>query len=551
MKIYLYLFIIFSAAYNLLAQVEYVQSDNKVYNFLERMDNLNIIENYNSFEIPKTRKEISKFLISVKENESLLDNIDKKMLADLLQEFEFEISKSLDHSDKIIDANGYDLFSQRNKYLYYFSDSSASIFINLIGESQFISASKPSIKNSFGGLALIGGEIRGTLINNFGFLISGYNGSAFGDRASSSLSDKLKFNYKFNENQDSTFFDDTFGYLTADFDLVKFKIGSDRLNLGYGPVKTFLGDNSPLFNYVSLKIYYKFFAFSFFHGKLLGQTISDTSFINGSVRQIDEKYIGYHRIGFNISNDLDFGFGEFIIYGDRPIDLSYLNPFNFYKSTEHANRDRDNSMLFLDFNNTSVKGLKFYSTILLDDIDFSKLGTGWWGNQMLLTIGASSSNFYELIPIDVNLEYVRIDPYVFSHRLIRNNFSNYNYSLSSISNPNTSLFYFGLDYRPTYRLSVTTSFTYYIHGANPLNSDGSIRENVGGDIQLGHRLFDSENSKFLDGDLEYGRIFSVKLSYEPIKQIYLILDMNYISENLQSNNKNRLFSTLFRLTTRL
>lgn len=551
MKIYFYLFIVFSAACNILAQAEYVQSDNKVYNFLERMDNLNIIDGYNSFELPKTRKEISKLLITVKENESLLDNIDKKMLADFLLEYEFEISNSLEHTSKIIDSNGYDLFSQRNKYLFYFYDSSASIFINLIGESQFISASKPSIKNSFGGLALIGGEIRGTFMNNFGFLISGYNGSAFGDRASSSLSDKLKFNYKFNENQDSSFFDDTFGYLTADFDLVKFKIGSDRLNLGYGRVKTFLGDNSPLFNYVSLKINYKFFTFSFFHGKLLGQSISDTSFINGSVREIDEKYIGYHRIGFNISSDIDFGFGEFIIYGDRPIDLSYLNPFNFYKSTEHANRDRDNSMLFLDFNNTSIKGLKFYSTLLLDDIDFSKLGTGWWGNQMLLTIGASSSSLYDLIPIDINAEYVRVDPYVFSHRLIRNNFSNYNYSLSSISNPNTSLFYLGFDYRLSYRLSVTTSFTYFIHGANPLNSDGIISKNVGGDIQLGHRLFDSENSKYLDGDLEYGRIFSVKLSFEPIKQLYLILDMNYISENLQSNFKNRLFSTLFRLITRL
>jgi len=550
-KIYLYLFIVFSAACNTLAQFEYVQSDNKIYNFLERMDNLNIIESYNSFELPKTRKEISRLLLSIKENESLLDNIDKEMLADFLIEYEFDIYKSVDHSDKIIDSNGYDLFSQRNKYLFYSSDSSASIFINVFGESQFISVSKPSIKNSFGGLTLIGGEIRGTFVNNFGFLISGYNGTALGDRTSSSLSDKLKFNYKFSENQDSSFFDDTYGYLTADFDLVKFKIGSDRLNLGYGPVKTFLGDNSPPFNYVSFKIDYKYFTFSFFHGKLLGQSISDTSFINGSVRKIDEKYIGYHRIGFNISNSVDFGLGEFIIYGDRPIDLSYLNPFNFYKSTEHANRDRDNSMLFIDFNNTSINGLEFYSTILLDDIDFSKLGTGWWGNQMLLTIGASSSSLYKLIPIDVNVQYVRIDPYVFSHRLLRNNFSNYNYSLSSISNPNTSLFYFGLDYRLTNRFSVSTSFNYYVHGANPINSDGSILENVGGDIQLGHRLFDSENSKFLDGDLEYGRIFSVKLFFEPIKQLYLILDMNYISENLKENFKNKLFSTLFRLYTRI
>lgn len=552
MKKFFHLLFLFAASNYLFGQAEYVNSDNRVYAFLERMDNLNIIQDYNSFELPKTRREISRLLLSIKANDTQLDKIDKQILDDFLIEYEYDISKSVDYSDRIISSNGYDLFSQRNKYLYYYVDPAASVFINALGESHFISASQSGLKeNSFGGLGLIGGEIRGTVIDKFGFLISGYNGIAFGDRSASSLSDKLKFNYKFNENQDSSFFDDTYGYLAVDLDFVRFKIGSDRLNVGYGPVKTMLGNNSPLFNYVSFNINYNFFNFSFFHGKLLGQTTTDTSFITGSVRKIDEKYIGYHRIGFNISNNIDFGFGEFIVYGDRPIDLSYLNPFSFYKSTEHANRDRDNSMLFFDFNNTSIRGLKFYSSLLLDDINFSKLGTRWWGNQMLLTIGASSSNLYNIAPIDINVEYIRIDPYVFTHRLIRNNFSNYNFSLSALSNPNTALMYFGIDYRLNYRLFLSTSFTYYEHGANPINIDGSINENVGGSIQLGHRLFDSENTKFLAGDLEYGRIFSVKLSFEPVKQIFLTLDLNYLNENLQSNFDNKLFYGSFQIISRI
>jgi hypothetical protein len=60
-----------------------------------------------------------------------------------------------------------------------------------------------------------------------------------------------------------------------------------------------------------------------------------------------DKFLVYHRIGFNINRHFNFGVGEFIIYGRRGIDLSYLNPFAFYKSIEHSNRDRDNSMLFL------------------------------------------------------------------------------------------------------------------------------------------------------------------------------------------------------------
>ena len=52
-----------------------------------------------------------------------------------------------------------------------------------------------------------------------------------------------------------------------------------------------------------------------------------------------------------------------IVYSNRSMDLSYINPFNFYKSAEHANQDRDNSLLFLDLQNNSLKGISFYGSI--------------------------------------------------------------------------------------------------------------------------------------------------------------------------------------------
>ena len=48
----------------LFAQAEYVDVANRVYEFLERMNNLQLIENYNSFETPKTRNEIAKSFIA-------------------------------------------------------------------------------------------------------------------------------------------------------------------------------------------------------------------------------------------------------------------------------------------------------------------------------------------------------------------------------------------------------------------------------------------------------------------------------------------------------
>ena len=190
-------------------------------------------------------------------------------------------------------------------------------------------------------------------------------------------------------------------------------------------------------------------------------------------------------------------------------------------------------MLFFDFRNFSIQGLKLYGTLLIDDIIINKLGTGWWGNQFLFNAGLYSTNLYKIIPLDFKFEYIAVDPYVFTHRFIRNNFTNFGYNLGSFLQPNSELFYTQANYRFTNRLSLSGDFSYSIHGANPLSPDGSVKENVGGDIILGHRTFDPETVHFLDGILEYSRSASVTLNYEPVNQINFYFNLKYISQSLQ------------------
>ena len=517
------------------AQTEYVNVDNPVYDFLERMETQQIINNYNSFEIPKTRKVIAGYLKQVLQNENMLDNSDTKLLEDLKVEFEFELYETTKYSESVFGNDKYDLLNQKEKYLYYYvNPGKANIFINLLGEGEFINRNISDSSGKSTLIGVIGGEIRGTFLNKFGFGIHGTNGNVFGNRTAALARKDIKYNYKFNENPSETFFDETAGYLTADFDAVKFKIGRDRMNVGYGVTKSIIASNSPLFDYISFKINYDFFNFSYFHGKLLGPLSYDNDTITGGSARIEEKYVGYHRIGFNFSRDVDFGVGELIIYGDRSLDLSYLNPFNFYKSVEHANQDRDNSMLFIDFNNNSIKGLKLFGTFLIDDMQFGQIGKGWWGNETMFNVGVYSTNLYNILPLDIHLEYLRIEPYTFSHRLIRNAFTNFGYNLGPDIQPNTGLFFSQINYRFNNRLSLTASFSYSEHGANPVMKDGTIR-NVGGDIMLGHRLFDSERVTFLDGDLQYSRNYSFSLFYEPVNQIKFSYVLNILNRSFSNN----------------
>jgi hypothetical protein len=252
------------------------------------------------------------------------------------------------------------------------------------------------------------------------------------------------------------------------------------------------------------------------------------------VNVVGEKYIGYHRLGIKASESTEFGVGEFIIYANRSVEFSYLNPFNFYKSVEHAGRDRDNAMLFFDVSNKSIPGLKFNGYLLIDDISFGKIGTGWYGNQTVWNIGINSSNLYRYIPLDMKFEYQRIEPYVFTHRLQANNFTNFSYPLGTYTIPNSELFFTEFNYRFNNRCNASIGFVFGIHGANPVKADGSVT-NVGGDIALGHRSFDAETVRFLDGDREYQRMITAGVNYEPFKEIIFNFKLNYISQSLQNS----------------
>jgi hypothetical protein len=544
------IFLLFTIS--IFSQTEYISSTNPVYDFLERMETLRIINDYNSFELPKTRGEIAGYLKQIIKNENKLDDVDKKILQDLKVEFEYDLYGTLNNSQSMLGKGAYNIFSQKQKYLYYYNEPDKfNLFINLLGEGEVIFNNDIENKNNLStSLGYVGGVIRGTILNKFGFYLKGFNGNVFGNKETARLRNDLAYNFKLNEKPDQAFFDETEGYATADFNIVKFKLGQDRINIGYGPVKALLDDNSPKFDYIGFNISYKFFNFSYFHGKLLGNTTYSFDSTTGSITTVEEKYIGYHRIGFNISRDVNFGVGEFIIYGDRPIDLSYLNPFSFYKSIEHQNRDRDNSMLFFDFKNFSIQGLKLYGTVLIDDITINKLGTGWWGSQFMFNAGLYSTNLYKIIPLDIKFEYIAVDPYVFTHRFIRNNFTNFGYNLGSFLQPNSELFYTRAKYRFTNRLSLSGDFSYSIHGANPLAADGTVKENVGGDITLGHRIFDSETVHFLDGFLEYSRTASVTLIYEPVNQINFYFNLKYISQSLQEKT-NKGIQTFLTLSAKL
>jgi len=528
-KEFLLLFLLISTV--LSAQIGYVEVNNPIYTYLDRMQSLHLIENYNSFEIPKTRKEITRYLKEIVAVKEKLNLIDAQTLNDFQIEFSFDLSNSTDSYYSLFnDTTDTPLFNQKEKFLYYYTDSSMfNTFINFAGSGEYLYLSdKEASTNSNASLFTFGGEIRGTISNNFGYYARATNGLQYGDTELAKFKNNIRYNYKYNSDHDSSqFFDETIGYLSAEFDYIKFKIGRDRINLGYGSSKILMDNYFPPMDYLSLQLNYSIFNFSFLHGKLFGQS----SIGENGQRVVSDKYIAYHRLGLNFSKHLQLGIGETIIYANRNMDLSYINPFNFYKSAEHANQDRDNSMLFFDFRNNSFKGLTIFGTILIDDVDFSKMGTDWYGNKFIYDFGITYELFPESFPLTIGVQYLRIDPYVYAHKFEDNNYTSMDIGVGPDLQPNSGSHFFNIKYKPHYRIELELSYQFTNHGANELDRDGNVLINYGGDILVGHRTSDSDNVVFLDGIEERTDHFTFTAKYEPIKNYLFTFKTDILKVN--------------------
>ncbi len=541
----------------LLAQAEFVEYNNPVYDFLERMDASHVIDKFNSFERPTTRKQVALYLQEVELNRGSLSDADKKIFDDLKSEFEFELTGTINNSQSLFGGSGYNFLSQKEKYLFNFIEKDKfNLFINGVADFQAIHINDRENSSSSGASFLkYGGQMRGTIINRIGFSIKGTNGKVWGDRTAALNINDIKFAYKYNVDPTvhtgGDFVDNTEGYLSADLDIARFKLGRDRKMIGYGPVPVILGDNFPNFDYLQFDFNYKFFSFSYLHGKLNGIITAYTDSVQGSIKNSDDKYLGYHRFGFNISKDFSFGLGEMIIYSGRSIEFTYLNPFNYYKSAEHANQDRDNSLLFFDFQNNTFAGLKINGTVLIDDIDFGKVGKGWFGNQLLYNLTLYSSNLYKFAPVEFYLQYLRCEPYVYTHRIHNNSYTTFNYNLVNPILPNSDKFILRINYNPYYRLKFSLDVNFSRHGANELNDDGTVKTNYGGDVLVGHREFDKTEVYFLEGEREYYRSISFYINYEPVNNYYFILNLVYENNSLANSIRQKYVNGFITLSFRM
>lgn len=496
------------------SQVENIPAIHPVYPFLKNQEAKGILPHFSMSSVPISKSRIVESLSIIRRNAEELNQYEIKALE--LFEKEFEIVKrenavvfySKSDSNQVISDR---FFSNDEKMFYFFKDSSDIISAIPLGNVDF-SYIRSDTASGYAMMGNLGIRVHGSIGSNFGFYLQTTNGALLsGDRWVALNDNKLRQNIKFAELKSD--FDFTESHVAVEMNWFRAVIGRQSRNLGSGLNQSvFVSNSCPPLDGIDLSANFSNFEYDFSIYNLLG--VPDSSSIDvGFTSRIPSKLMSMHRFALKPEWG-EFTFWEAVIYSERGIDLSYLNPFSFLKTLEHANRDRDNSLMGLDWTIRPFKGIQINGAFLLDDIIFSEIGSGYWSNKWAYNLSMAYSAKIGMIGV----EYSRVEPYTFSHFNHLNSYTNDQMMIGSNLLPNSDMW--SLLYRFYFlgnRYPWLIRIAYERHGDNIYDQQGNLVKNVGGDPLQVRRVEDAYYQPFLEGIRNDALIAEIEFGYEILR----------------------------------
>ncbi len=517
------------------------QSDNipvgdPVYNFLKRMQVQGIITNYDDSILPLTRKQIIDFLNIVDHNRELLDEVDFNYLSILKKTY------YLNHNSVLIfnDFPGHffnNLLSDSLKHLYQYKDSNYTFIINPVLRYKYIYDNE--LKNN-SGLFEFGGEVIGGYHDWLGFYVYGTNGIQSGDRNVALADKRVRHSYTFT-NTGRNNFDYTLGYINIVKDQFQIEAGREELLWGNGYInKMIISNNAQPFDFLKFRMGYKSLNYTFLHAWLVQKPFEipiDKNY--GNFKSKNSKYLAISRLQFKPGSQFQMSASQLIIYSNRPLELSYLNPFLFWESAQRSLNDLDNSFLALESRINPIKGVEFSASILFDDINFDKIFKGKWStinNGSGWQIGAFITNPLTWKRLSIKIDYMQFRPFLFTHPGLPGalTYTNNGELIGADLQPNSTRISIESNFRATSRLNMSLGFQYTLHGKNVMDKDGNLIFNVGGDVFQPARVDDPEFIYLLSGDLQKDMKLYYEAEYQFLLGYYLVFHISYARESENS-----------------
>ncbi|MFZ1320744.1 MAG: capsule assembly Wzi family protein [Ignavibacteria bacterium] len=513
------------------AQVEYVQVNSPVYHFLERMLTMKVITGYNPAVIPISRGAVADYLKVIIENTNKISSTDKKILADFKVEFQYELTGELKRSTSFFNNTDHFLSDDYQKYLYSYSDSNATLFLDGLASLSGRGSKGDSIGRNSIGLGELGFRVRGTLYDKVAYYLRASNGQKlWGDSSDVTFArntdPKLYAQYKFQyEQKNFDTFDGYLRYQTAE-NWLALTVGRNPVYQGFGFIdRLYLSHNTVPFDFLKLDLAYKAVTYSFLYGSIRGDSLGTP---------LDAKNIATHRLDVSFGNNFRMGLFESVIISNSPFSFTFLNPISFLtsaelsKASQTGDNNANNSILGLDAFVMPVKNLAFQGSFLVDDLEFSTLfkDNAQVTNKFAWQLGGLWSNAFTLPNLDMRIEYTLLEPYVYSHVSNKSTYTNWDLPLGHHLEPNSDEIAVRFNYDFTNRINLNLMYQFQ-RSANGIVTDsaGRVLVNYGGNRNnaTGYSYSDPE---FLKGNRINRSIITANFTWEFLRQFYI--EFNYV-----------------------
>jgi len=147
------------------------------------------------------------------------------------------------------------------------------------------------------------------------------------------------------------------------------------------------------------------------------------------------KFMANHYLSWNVSNKLNLGFFESVVWTDtnnRGFDINFVNPIIFYRSVEFSSSSRSgNALLGMSGKYKWNNNVNLYAQFLLDEFSVGDMAAGEnsWKNKFGYQLGAKYFNAFKIKDLLLQLEYNHVRPYVYSHSAVITNYGHNNQSI--------------------------------------------------------------------------------------------------------------------------
>lgn len=480
-----------------------------------------------------SRGRVINFLEQIDEKSNELSSVERKFLAKYKLEF-FPEERTPENTTQLIDGDGKlskraaDIFSDKKKYFYTYEKDENYLYVDLFGNLIFAKEFKPdsdSVAYLFDG----GFRFQGTVFKHLGYNLMFQKGAiSKSPSLAINVDPRLRNDYKFLENYDNIqSYDYNGGYLRYKASPmegmdISAQIGREQLKFGFGyGERLALSGNAPDMDFLK---------FNFKYG-IINFTSITASTVGPFSRNLDSNYSKYwaaNMLKLSFPELFDIGMGDMVIYS-RALDLGYLNPLIFYKFVEHSLQDRDNGLIFFDFQSHFLKNVQFQANFFMDENFIGQLSNlDRFNNKIAYQLGTYLYEPAGVKNLSLIVEYTKIRPFVYTHVNPKNTYTSFTEILGNSIGPNADEIRLNAIYNFSDRLQLDVLFKKIRKGNNIYDANGRLIKNVGGDVFQEYRYdIDPENMYFLDGERVNTNVFRFDLKYEPIIGFNFHLVYNY------------------------